>query len=56
MPTPGTSPQQPYGYILIVETDDLIRELLERWLGEAGHAVVAASSGTPAREEAPKRY
>jgi len=28
------------GYIVIVETDDLIRELLERWLGEAGYGVV----------------
>jgi len=23
------------GYILVVENDDLIRDLLERWLGEA---------------------
>ena len=30
-------------YILIVETDDLIRGLLERWLGEAGYAVVAGT-------------
>jgi len=44
------------GYILIVETDDLIRELLERWLREAGYGVVAGPSGTPARkgEEAPR--
>jgi DNA-binding response OmpR family regulator len=28
------------GYIVIVEPDDLIRELLERWLGEAGYGVV----------------
>src|SRR6266576_6351955 len=28
------------GGIVIVESDDLIRELLERWLGEAGYAVV----------------
>ena len=27
-------------YIVVVETDDLIRELLERWLGEAGYGVV----------------
>jgi len=27
-------------YILIVETNDLIRALLERWLREAGYAVV----------------
>lgn len=34
-------------YILVVETDDLIRELLERWLGEAGYAVVAAGDQPP---------
>lgn len=28
------------GCVVIVETDDLIRELLERWLGEAGYSVV----------------
>jgi DNA-binding response OmpR family regulator len=31
------------GYIVIVEPDDLIRELLERWLGEAGYGVVLAA-------------
>jgi DNA-binding response OmpR family regulator len=31
------------GYIVIVEPDDLIRELLERWLGEAGYGVVLSS-------------
>jgi DNA-binding response OmpR family regulator len=35
------------GYILVIETDDLIRELLERWLGEAGYAVVACAAGDP---------
>jgi DNA-binding response OmpR family regulator len=29
------------GHILVVETDDLIRGLLERWLGEAGYSVAA---------------
>src|SRR5262249_5041899 len=29
------------GCIVIVEPDDLIRKLLERWLGEAGFEVVA---------------
>jgi DNA-binding response OmpR family regulator len=38
------------GYILIVETDDLIRELLERWLGEAGYTV--RTSAPPAAETA----
>lgn len=32
------------GHILVVESDDLIRQLLERWLGEAGYAVVTAPS------------
>jgi DNA-binding response OmpR family regulator len=38
------------GYIVIVEPDDLIRELVERWLGEAGYGVILSakdhSSGT----------
>ena len=35
--------------IVIVEPDDLIRELLERWLGEAGYRVscVAKDHGPP---------
>ena len=33
---------QQKGCIVIVETDDLIRELLERWLGEAGYRVVTS--------------
>ena len=41
---------QKTGYIVIVETDDLIRELLERWLREAGYAVVAAAAGVPVQE------
>jgi len=28
------------GHIVIVEPDDLIRELMERWLGEAGYRVI----------------
>jgi DNA-binding response OmpR family regulator len=31
---------QQKGHILVVETDDLIRGLLETWLGEAGYSVV----------------
>jgi DNA-binding response OmpR family regulator len=31
------------GYVVIVEPDDLIRELLERWLGEAGYGVVLSA-------------
>ena len=41
------------GYILIVESDDLIRDLLEAWLGEAGYRAVAKSSAAPALREAP---
>jgi DNA-binding response OmpR family regulator len=37
-------------YILVVEPDDLVRELLERWLGEAGYAVIARAAGDPAPE------
>ena len=34
------NPVESKGCIVIVEPDDLIRELLERWLGEAGYAIV----------------
>jgi DNA-binding response OmpR family regulator len=34
-------------FIAIHEEDDLIRELLERWLGEAGYAVRAAGDEPP---------
>ncbi len=34
-------------FIAIHEEDDLIRELLERWLGEAGYTVRAASDEPP---------
>src|SRR5438874_7618426 len=30
------------GHIVIVEPDDLIRALIERWLAEAGYRVIAA--------------
>lgn len=33
------------GHILIVETDDLIRNLLERWLSEDGYEVSIATPG-----------
>jgi DNA-binding response OmpR family regulator len=32
---------QKKGYILVVEGDDLIRQLLERWLREGGYSVAA---------------
>lgn len=33
--------------IVIHEEDDLIRELIERWLGEAGYALRAAADESP---------
>jgi DNA-binding response OmpR family regulator len=35
------------GFVLLQEDDDLIRELLERWLGEAGYTVSAAQHEQP---------
>ena len=35
------------GFIAIHEEDDLIRELLERWLEEAGFAVRGSTNGSP---------
>ena len=35
---------QQNGHILVVEENDLILRLLERWLGEEGYTVVAATS------------
>src|SRR5262249_38307325 len=44
----GQSPSggivQQKGRILVIEQDDLILRLLERWLGEAGYTVVAGTS------------
>ena len=34
------------GFIVIQEEDDLIRELLERWLGEAGYSFALAEQRT----------
>jgi DNA-binding response OmpR family regulator len=43
------------GYLLIFESDGSIRELLERWLTEAGYAVIAGDpDGPPAGEGAPR--
>ena len=42
------------GYILVVETDDLIRELLERWLREAGYAVVSGSFDGAGERDSPR--
>jgi DNA-binding response OmpR family regulator len=35
------------GFVLIQEDDDLIRELMERWLVEAGYSVRAAANESP---------
>lgn len=35
------------GFVLIQEEDVLIRELLERWLGEAGYAVSVSGDEAP---------
>lgn len=35
------------GFIAIHERDDLIRELLERWLGDAGYSVHPAAGESP---------
>jgi len=53
MRTKGASVQR-NGCILIIETDELIRELLERWLSEAGYDVVAQPSSTSASIAAPR--
>ena len=42
------------GYIVIVEPDDLIRELLERWLGEAGYGVVASAKDIDPSRDMPR--
>lgn len=35
------------GFIAVHEEDDLIRELLERWLGEAGYSLCAPGGHSP---------
>ena len=39
--------REPKGFVLIHDEDVLIRELLERWLGEAGYAVRASGDDVP---------
>jgi DNA-binding response OmpR family regulator len=41
------------GCIVVVETDDLIRDLLERWLSEAGYTVLTTGADTPLPEHSP---
>ena len=42
------------GCILILESDDLMRQLLERWLGEAGYEVQAEPGSVPAHTTPPR--
>ena len=42
------------GFILIAETDDLIQQLLERWLEEVGYTVVTATTSRPPRQDTPR--
>jgi DNA-binding response OmpR family regulator len=41
------------GYVVVIEADDLIRELLQRWLSEVGYVVVLAHAGNPPAREPP---
>ena len=43
MGTPRGNVVSLQGCIVIVEPDDLIRELLDRWLGEAGYSVIVSA-------------
>ena len=45
---------QQKGRILVVEPDDLILGLLERWLGEAGYSVVVETPQKPGDAEEPQ--
>jgi DNA-binding response OmpR family regulator len=38
---------------MIVESDDLIRKLIEGWLSEAGYSVITGSRAAPRPKEAP---
>jgi DNA-binding response OmpR family regulator len=38
----------PKGYVVVLEEDGQIRDLLERWLGEAGYQVVATDAAAEA--------
>ena len=42
------------GYIVVIETDELIRGLLESWLGDAGYAVIIGDYERRACEEEPR--
>jgi DNA-binding response OmpR family regulator len=41
-------------HILVVETDDLIRDLLERWLGDAGYTVIFGASQSSTGDQMPR--
>jgi DNA-binding response OmpR family regulator len=42
------------GHIVVFETDELIRELLTRWLGEAGYVVLAGNHQNRDGEHEPR--
>jgi DNA-binding response OmpR family regulator len=42
------------GHVVVLESDELIRELLERWLAEAGYAVQAGGAGSRGGPDAPR--
>ena len=42
------------GYIVVIETDELIRGLLESWLRDAGYTVIVGDYDQRVREEEPR--
>ena len=42
------------GHVVVLESDELIRELLERWLAEAGYAVHAGGADSRGGRDAPR--
>ena len=44
----------PNGHVVVLESDELIRELLERWLAEAGYAVHAGGADSRGGRDAPR--
>jgi DNA-binding response OmpR family regulator len=43
----------PNAHVVVLESDELIRELLERWLAEAGYAVQAGAAHSGGGRDAP---
>jgi DNA-binding response OmpR family regulator len=44
----------PNGHVVVLESDELIRQLLERWLAEAGYTVQAGDAGGGGGRDAPR--